>query len=105
PLSTPGGIFTDSFLVRRTRPCPRQVSQGFLTTLPLPRQRGQACWKFSMPPIDMRTCPVPWQVSQVEGLDPFAAPEPWQVSHSPSFGTSISTLVPNTACCSDSSSS
>ena len=43
PVSTPAGIFTDSFLARRTRPCPRQVSQGLRTMVPMPRQRGQVC--------------------------------------------------------------
>ena len=53
--------------------------------LPRPLQRGQGCWMVN---IDCctRTCPWPWQVSQVLGVDPLAAPEPLQVLHSASDG-------------------
>ena len=69
PVSTPAGTFTESFLERRTRPCPRQVSQGFLMTVPFPRHRGQVCWSWKNP-WEMRTWPDPPQVSQAAAVLP-----------------------------------
>ena len=104
PVSTPGGIFTDRVRVRRTRPWPRQVSQGLRTSVPVPRQRGQVCCSWKKPWLT-RTWPWPPQVSQVVGAEPLAEPVPWQVSHSDRRATSISTWWPKTACASSSSSS
>ena len=47
--------------------------------------------------LEMRTWPLPWHVSQVSAVLPFAAPVPLQTSHSASRGTSISADMPNTA--------
>src|SRR5208282_3858070 len=92
PASTPAGTVIDRAFSWRTRPWPRQVSQGLLTILPRPLQRGQGCWIVK---IDCctRTWPWPPQVSQVLGAEPLAAPEPLQVLHSASDGICMSVFV------------
>ena len=67
-------------------------------------QRGQVCCTAKMPWL-MRTCPEPWQASQVTGACPRAAPEPPHSVHSFTVWKSISVEVPNTACSRSSASS
>jgi hypothetical protein len=89
PVSTPAGTVTASVFSWRTRPWPKQVSQGLLMILPRPLQRGQGCWIVKMD-CCTRTWPCPLQVSQVLGVEPLAAPVPPQVLHSASVGMRIS---------------
>ena len=73
PVSTPAGTLTGSVFSCRTRPWPKQVSQGLEMILPRPLQRGQGCWMVKMD-CCTRTWPWPLQVSQVFGVEPLAAP-------------------------------
>ena len=49
PPFTPGGIFTVSRFVRRSRPLPLHVGHGSSITVPLPRQRGHGVERANSP--------------------------------------------------------
>ena len=49
PVSTPGGMVTESERVSCTLPSPRQLSHGVWTMVPVPPQRGQGCAIWKMP--------------------------------------------------------
>ncbi|MNH18341.1 hypothetical protein D3C79_780400 [compost metagenome] len=64
--------------------------------LPWPWQRGQVCCTEKKP-CCMRTWPIPPQVGQVDGVEPFFAPLPSQGWQLTSVGTRMLTVVPRTA--------
>ena len=85
----------------RTRPVPRQVSQGSLTIVPCPRQRLQVLVRMNWPKpprLDTsRMRPLPWHCGQVSRPVPGRAPLPPQVSQVTSLVTSTSFVTPKTA--------
>ena len=88
PVSTPGGMLTDSERSFCTRPAPAQTLQGFLMIWPSPEQVGQVRSTVKKP-CCARTLPMPEQVGQVAGSAPASLPVPLQVSH----GTAVGTLM------------
>ena len=82
PLSTPGGMLTESLRVWRTWVRPWQVWQGVAMVSPLPWQVGQVV-TLTIEPRKVwrtwRTSPLPLQVAQRTGVVPGSAPLPRQV--------------------------
>ena len=75
----PAGIFTVIFRSLLTRPAPRQLLQGLVIVLPVPRHCGHVRATVKKP-CCVRTWPWPRQRLQTAGDEPGAAPEPLQVS-------------------------
>ena len=77
PSSTPAGTCTLTVSLRRTRPVPLQLPQGFVTTLPLPWHCGQTDVDIARPNSVLVTCctwPAPLQVGQVFRSEAFLVP-------------------------------
>jgi hypothetical protein len=103
PLSTPGGIFTESVCWLSTRPWPRHEVQRSRTTSPAPPQashgrlmRKKPCWNMSWP--------VPRQREQLSGWVPARAPEPLQLPHGRIFGIVMRASLPSSTSASSRSS-
>src|SRR5215471_4152286 len=73
PSSTPGGMVTLRVLSWRLRPWPPQDRQGLSMILPAPWQPAQVVSTVKKP-WEWRTLPLPRQVGQLTGLEPFSAP-------------------------------
>ena len=74
----PPGCSTCSVSSWCSSPVPSQLSHGFRTTRPSPRQTGQVV-EIIRKPCECMTCPRPPQCWQVSGDVPAAAPVPLQV--------------------------
>ena len=100
PVSTPAGIFIESFLDFCSLPVPLHDVHGSSTTSPVPLQVEHIFVLANCPKGVLWTVlmlPEPWQVGQVFLLVPFLAPVPSHTWHFSIRFILISFLVPNAA--------
>ena len=93
PSSTPGGTLTESDRSIVVRPAPEQEGQGFSIVSPRPWQVGHVR-SIAKKPCCARTRPMPPQVAQVLGLEPFFAPVPEQGSQVAEVGIFSDAALP-----------
>ena len=97
PSWIPAGISTSSSFASIVRPFPLHALQGVSTTVPAPRQVGQAWVRTNSPKTLRETCctwPRPAQVWQVTRSVPGSAPFPSQTSHVAATSTSTVRSTP-----------
>src|SRR5690554_1307964 len=100
PVSTPAGILIFFRTVLSTRPWPRQLGHGSVTTVPVPLQWGHALTCIILPSrvfCITLIWPLPWQLEHWLRDVPALAPVPLHSSQAVRTRTEISLSVPNTA--------
>src|SRR3972149_6038360 len=98
PSSTPAGIGTTRWTVRRSNPRPSHCLQGDPSVSPLPPHVGHVVTLTIDPSRVWRTCrtsPFPLHVRQRTGVLPGAAPDPAQTEHTSIRLSSICFSTPN----------
>ena len=108
PLSTPGGMPTETVRAIAARPLPRHCVQGWRRTVPVPPQLGQVETCVNDPKIvrcECCTSPRPPQVGHRSGADPRSAPVPKHRGQVSNRSISIVFSTPVAASSSDSSRS
>src|SRR5918911_3316351 len=90
PVATPGGMLSMIVCSSRSRPSPRHLLHGDVTTTPSPAHVGQGATLTNWPKKDRcarRTSPVPPHVVHRCGFVPGSAPLPEHRSHGSSSFT------------------